>query len=71
MGQQEYIEQCEAHSISARETRIAVEKKTAPKGTYGSYRLGVLVLNALTTIVALTKATATTTLTYIISNSIS
>ena len=56
MGQQEYIEQREAHSISARETRIAVEKSTAPTGIYGSNRLDVLVLDALTTIAVLTIA---------------
>ena len=49
----------------------AVDKSTAPKGIYGTYRLDVLVLNALTTIVVLTIATATTTAIYIISISMS
>ena len=56
MVQQEYIKQHETHSISAGETRIAVEKSTAPTGIYGSYRLDVLVLDALITISVLTIA---------------
>ena len=71
MGQQEYIEQCDAHSISARETRTALEKSTAPVGIDGSYKLDVLVLNALTTIAVLTIATATTTPINIASNNLS